>query len=124
MKPRVQFIQSLALLLPHLMRQNFIQNHRSCATGVTGRTYSMNSTGIARGALRANTIFARGATVLVEDAFIGMASGMQRCKDTNEMSKTHRNRKIHYLLIVLLDIDTGNRAPRCLCRRLPKANGI
>ena len=124
MSPQVQLILSLALLFPRLKRQSFIMNHRSYATGVTSRTYSMNSTGIAQIVMLANTISARDAIVLVKDAFIGMVLGMQRYNDINEKPKTHRNRKIHHLLMALLDIDTGDRTRRWSCRRLPRVNEI
>ncbi|KAL8978927.1 MAG: hypothetical protein Q9205_005620 [Flavoplaca limonia] len=104
---QVHLMQPLTHLFRPLMRQNSILSHRLFATGVAGRTYNTNFTGIARGVRWANIIFAHVVIVLDEVVFIGMGSGMQRYKDFNEMSKTHRNRKIQRPLMVSSGINSG-----------------
>ncbi|KAL8667135.1 MAG: hypothetical protein Q9168_007342 [Polycauliona sp. 1 TL-2023] len=106
-KPRARQMRDLILLHPRLVAQRFIPSPSSNATVVTEKTYSMTSTGTVRYVMRASIIYAHFATVLDEDAFIGMASDMQRYKDTSETSEIHPSRKIQHLLIILSAIDTG-----------------
>ncbi|KAL9620477.1 MAG: hypothetical protein Q9204_008203, partial [Flavoplaca sp. TL-2023a] len=122
-KTQVHLMQPLTYLFRPLMRRNSMLSHRLFATGVTGRIYNTKFTGIARDVMWANIIFAHGVTVLDEVVFIGMGSGMQRYKDFNEMSKTHRNRKIQRPLMVSPGINLGALTQMWSCRRLPKTNG-
>ncbi len=68
----------LTHLPPPLTRHCSTLSRPSNAIDVIDRISNMTCTGIVRGVKLATTIFAFGATVLVKDAFIGLASDMQR----------------------------------------------